>query len=58
MRSNGAWTVNEAELSDVGKMKTLRINKADHTKSGTYVCRASNSIGNAETRVKLHRMYF
>jgi len=54
VRSNGAWTVKEKELSIFGKKKTLRIHKADQTKNGTYVCRASNSIGSVERKVQLY----
>ena len=58
MGSNGAWTVNETELSIFSKVKTLKIHKADPTNMGIFVCRASNSIGNAEREVQLYRKYF
>ena len=57
MGSNGAWTVNETELSIFSKVKTLKIHKADPTNMGIFVCRASNSIGNAEREVQLYRKY-
>ena len=57
MGSNGAWTVNETEMSIFSKIKTLKIHKADPTNMGIFVCRASNSIGNAEREVQLYRKY-
>ena len=58
VEKDGAWTVKEKELSIFGKKKTLRIHKADQTKNGTYVCRASNSIGSVERKVQLYRKWF
>ena len=51
----GAWKVNETELSIFSKSKILKIFKADRQQMGNYICKASNSIGAAETQVQLYR---
>lgn len=55
VRSNGAWSVRETEISVIRKVKTLKIFKAEASDMGAYTCRASNSIGTAERQVQLYR---
>ena len=55
--SNGAWKVNETEHSIFSTTKILLIRKAEPRLMGKYICRASNSIGEAEARVQVYREY-
>lgn len=55
VRSNGAWSVTETEISVIRKVKTLKIFKAEASDMGKYVCQATNSIGRAERQVQLYR---
>ena len=55
VRSNGAWKVNETEVSIFSKRKTLQIHKATQANMGKYICRASNSIGAVDAQVQLYR---